>query len=298
MIHSSGNQSVEQLIDKINRASQLEEVLNTKNLKQAYRRAIRLLHPDLCDVTEAIAALIKLNRLKEAYDKRNIQEDDAGTFRVTKQAIFFHGKQDLLQISYDNYCLLKNFRDAASVHFHRYLPESMGISTELKVSLRHKAVPIRGLTLPQKHVNWILSRMLEVCAWLAQVGYVHAGISPESVFIVPERHGILLTSFYHLTKNEHRLTTISAKYKHWYPDEIFKHKRAKSLIDLELSKRTAAYLLGDKSGMGINLRKTHHKPFIDFLLDRHTDAYDCFTAYRKLLKNNFKMKYHPLLIEH
>ena len=266
-------------------------------MKQAYRQAIRQLHPDLCEVTEAVAALIKLNRLKEAFDKRHLLEDDAGTFQFTDEAIFFHGKQDLLQTSYDNYCVLKNFRDEASVHFHHYLPASMGISTELKASLAYQAVPICSLTLPQKHVNWILSRTLEVCAWLAQVEYVHAGINPESIFVVPERHGILISSFYHLTPRKKRLKTISARYKHWYPDEVFANKRAKSLIDLELCKRTAAYLLGDKSGMGVNLRKTHNKAFIDFLLDRHTNAYDCFAAYRKMLKKNFEIKYHPLVLK-
>ena len=129
---------------------------------------------------------------------------------------------------------------------------------------------------------------------MAQEGYVHCGINPESVFIVPETHGIIITSFYHLSLDDGRLRTISAKYQNWYPTEIFKEKRAKSIIDLELCKRTAAYLLGDKSGLGIKLKKTHNKDFINFLLNSHSNAFECYQAYRKMLKRNFEEKYHHL----
>ena len=194
-----------------------------------------------------------------------------------------------------NYQLLKEHDSLSDLNFHRYLPVDMYFNTEvLKATTMQRTMPLTHLNLPQHHVLWILSRMLEVTAWFAQIGYVHGGINPESIWLAPEAHGINLGSFYHLTAVNSRLKTISAKYKNWYPTEIFKTKKATTTIDLELCKRTATYLLGDKSGVGISLKKTHHPALVDFLLNTHDDAYKCYDAYRKLLKKNFKRKFHRL----
>ena len=286
------------LILNIQRAKKLSDVLNVSHLKKEYRLVVKLLHPDLCshNLNEAVEALIKLNQLKEAFFQGALLNDDAGIFRATDKMLFFSGKKSWLQRSYNNYFVLKNIRIRAALHFHQYLPETMNLEGDLKVYLTKRAIPISGLELPQKHVNWILSRLLEVVAWLSQEGYVHAGIHPESILVVPETHGIVLTSFYHLTQKNQRLKSISATYQHWYPEEVFWKKQAIPLIDIELCKRTAAYLLGDKSGIGVSLKKTHHIAFINFLLKRHTNAYHCYDEYRSLLDENFEKKFWPLEI--
>ena len=143
-------------------------------------------------------------------------------------------------------------------------------------------------------MNWILSRLLEIAAWFAQEGIVHGGINPKSVFLVPETHGIIISSFYHLKRIGQPLETISASYQNWYPATIFTKKVAETAIDLEGCKRTAAYLLGDTSGLGVKLKKTHLPAFVDFLLDRHTNAYDCYREYRALLKRYFEQRFRPL----
>lgn len=283
-----------ELINIINRAGEIQDVFGSKNMLSQYKKALSSLHPDVCSEEGATEAFIKLNELKLAYDKGKIFEDDAGKFEMKNEKAYFKGNFDLLEKSYGNYLLLKDKRDTASLSFHKYLPDSMGLSTDLQLSFRYKAVPISRLVLPECHVLWILSRILETCAWLAQIGYVHGGIHPESVFIVPKTHGIILTSFYHLKKVNTKVSTISGKYKHWYPREIFDEKRARTKTDLELAKRTAAYLLGDPSGIGVKLRKTHHPALIEFLLKQHTNAFECYDDYRKMLRANFEVKFHEL----
>jgi serine/threonine protein kinase len=159
-----------------------------------------------------------------------------------------------------------------------------------------RAIPLGGLTLPQEHVNWVLSRLLEYTAYLAQVDFVHCGLMPENVFIVPENHGIIIISFYHLTRIGSTVKTISAKYKDWYPPELLQTKLATSGVDLEMVKKIAIYLLGDQSGAGVKLRKTHNADFINFLIKRHDDPYNTYKEYRELLKNNFESKFHVLNI--
>ncbi len=284
------------LIFTINKAEEIGEVFSNEFLLRDYKKALAKLHPDINKSRAATDAYIKLIQLKSEFDKGKILEDDAGFFEEKDGLFYFKGDKPFLTLSYENYLMLKGKRDESSLSFHKYLPDSMALSQELKVSLVKRAVPISKLVLPQEHVLWVLSRMLEVSAWFSQIGYVHCGINPESVFIVPETHGIIISTFYHLTKANLKIKTISGKYKNWYPKEVFDNKRAKSKIDVELSKRTAAYLLGDHSGMGIKLRRSHHPALIEFLLKRHGNPIDCYDSYRKMLKKNFKVKFHELVI--
>jgi hypothetical protein len=282
----------QELIEKINQASHLGEVLELADWKKQYGELARLLHPDLCSLPGAADAFARLNALKESWEKGYRFNDDAGAVRVQNRSITFVGDPQLLLQSYRNYGYLKSLNHPAAQHFRRYLPESMKLDDAvLTVELRHRAVPLSGLHLQQGHANWILSRLLEFSAWLAQEGWTHLGINPESVLVVPETHGIILSSFYHLTPREGRVKTISAQYKHWYPNALFVDKKAEPLVDLELCKRTVATLLGDPSGLGITLQKSHHRPFVDFLLSVHHDAFDCYEQYRKLLDQHFPKKF-------
>jgi hypothetical protein len=172
----------------------------------------------------------------------------------------------------------------------------MELEESLTASWKPLAVPLSGRQLPLHHVNWLLSRLLEFCAWLSQEGYVHGGLHPESIWLVPKTHGIIIGSFYHLKRRGTRISTVSANYQHWYPATVFKDKQAVTQTDLEMCKRTAAYLLGDKSGSGVMLRKTQPPKMVDFLLATHTDAYQCYDEFRHLLKVEFEAKFHPLKI--
>lgn len=284
------------LIDSILQAQSLLALFKTTDYKSVYREAVKLLHPDLCYLPAAADALIRLNELRLQYEKGRVITDDAGSIWSKDETVIFRGDSHLLEKSYRNLLQLKHLRGEAASHFQHYLPTHVRLSNTIEAQFSHRALPLYGLQLPQEHVNWILSRLLEVVAWLAEEGFVHGGINPKSVFIVPETHGIILTSFYHMTREGERLRTVSAAYKNWYPASIFTDKRATSLIDIECCKRTAAYLLGDPSGLGIRLQKTHLPPFIDFLLDHHTHPYDCYREYRKLLGQHFESRFIPLVL--
>ena len=103
-------------------------------------------------------------------------------------------------------------------------------------------------------------------------------------------------SFYHMTELNKRMTTASGKWLYMYPDHVKTDKIAKADIDIELCKRTAVWLLGDKSGIGTSLRKTHSLPFLDFISKRHTDPIEAFFDYREMLSKNFEKKFIPLNI--
>lgn len=285
------------LILKLQASHRPEDIFTRRNFKKEYLAYIKLLHPDVCSEPGAADAASKLNDLREVMESRFLLHDDAGEIRVTdEKTLLFQGDKTLLDKSLQQYRRLMAFKDDAALHFQKYLPASMEWQGDaLCVRSAHAMVPLSGLQLPREHVTWVTSRMLEWVSWLHQVGYSHNGINPESICLVPESHGIIITSFYHLAPLNSKLNTIAGGYLPWYPSSVFSDKKAIPGIDLSLLKSTALALLGDASGHGVKLKLQHPAPFIDFLISSHTDALSAYEQYRTMLRTVFgKPVFHHL----
>lgn len=285
------------LIDKVLQASHYSEVFSRFQFKKQYLDYLKQLHPDICSHPQATEAVSKINFFKGQIDALSKLQDDAGTMStISEYEIAWQGNLSLLKKSYENYQKLNSFHDKASLHFKKYLPQELFWQGDA-LHLRHteRLVPLSGLKLAEKHTTWVCSRLLEFSAWLTQIGFCHAGLNLESVAIVPETHGIVVLSFYHLCPLSQKLSTISKKYRNWYPYTVFSDKKAAPEIDLSLSQRIGIYLLGDPSGNGVKLKKTHTPELIDFLLTQHYKPYETFDTYRKLLFQLYgKPTFHPL----
>jgi serine/threonine protein kinase len=262
-----------------------------------YKQMAKIIHPDVCHEPGAKDALTKLNQWKEELEKGKIHYDDAGivTYKILNSNI--EGNLPVLQQSLNNFNKLKSFKEKIDIDFQRYIPNKALLTpnndkSKLDLSLTNRCIPISSIgTLPQVHVNWILSRMLEFIGYIHKKGYVHAGINPDSVYVEPKNHGINVISFYHMAEVNKKLSTASGKWIYMYPDHIKTKKIATADIDIELCKRTAVWLLGDKSGIGTCLRKTHNTAFLDFINKKHDDPIEAFFDYRKMLENNFERKF-------
>ena len=274
------------LINQILQASHHSDIFSRFKFKKQYIDYLKQLHPDICSHPQATEAVSKINLFKKELEGLNELKDDSGALDVINEyemAWPWQANQALVNKSYENYQKLLRFNDKASIHFRQYLPQLFWQGDSLRLKHPEPLVPLSGLRLPEKHVTWVLSRLLEFSAWLNQIGFCHAGLSPESVAIVPKTHGIVILSFYHLCPLSEKLSTISKKYQNWYPHTVFSEKKAAPEIDLSLSQSIAIYLLGDPSGNGVKLKKTHKPELIDFLLQMHYKPYETFDAYRKLL---------------
>ena len=288
-----------EVIQKVLNSNKPQDIFNG-DWKLTYRSYSRLIHPDACHQPNAADAMAKLNEYKDLLENGVKYTDEAGDFRVMEKKIIYVVTDDnrkLITKSVNNYKLLKQKTDKASVGFHRYLPESMVLEKEqLTINLKDRSVPLTGQKLPQIHVNWLFSRMFEISLWFGKIGYSHMGMNPTTVFVVPETHGIILTSFYHMSHLDQKAKTISARYKMWYPTTLFMKKIATKDIDLELCKKIALYLLGDRSAAGTKLKrdKEVHQEILTFLLTKHKGEIDDYTTYRDLLSKNFERKFYPL----
>lgn len=286
------------LIARIEKASKIEDVISIANFKTEFDNIVKEIHPDKCSLPGASEATAKMNVWRDVFENGKEYFDDASTFRTNGYWAEYRSDKKNLAWSIENYRRFKHLTGPANDHFQKYIPATGKLLSDgtFRYEFTDRSIPLSGLQLPQEHVNWVLSRLLEYCAYFAEIGFSHCGLNPESVFIVPETHGIQVCSFYHLTKLGNKIGTISGKYSAWYPPETFHTKEATMAIDIELSKKIAAYLLGDPSGSAVKLRKTHNEDFVNFLVSASDNSYKTFTTYKELLKKNFKKQFHSLTI--
>lgn len=286
-----------QTIQKILKAVKLEDILDINNLKEEYRSIVSLIHPDIDPSPEAAKATSKLNELKQEYESGKSYKDETGLYKCNGYKTIYSGDLAPLQISLRNYNIIRHEAKVKVPHLLNYIPDTFNIENgKLTVTYKDRVVSLSKLTLPEEHVRWIFSRLLEFVSLSNQLGFTHCGLNPESVFIVPETHGIIISSFYHSVEVNEKVQTIAGPYKSWYPAKLFKDKKANPFIDLELCKKIAINLLGDSSGVGIKLKKTNNEKFIDYLIKQDTDPFQCYDNYRRLLKANFKTEFHVLNI--
>jgi hypothetical protein len=288
-----------EIIEKVLSSNNPSDIF-TDNWKPLYKLYSRMIHPDSCNQPKASDAMAKMNYFKDILENGIKYTDEAGDFRVFEKKIVYEitdDNQKLIQKSVKNYKILKSMTNKVSVGFHRYLPESMVVEKNiLTINLKDCAVPLTGQKLPQIHINWIFSRMFEISLWFKNIGYSHMGMNLTTVFVVPETHGIILISFYHMNYLDQKANTISARYKMWYPTNLFIRKIATQDIDLELCKKIALYLLGDKSAAGTFLKrdKNINQEVLTFLLTKHQNEIEDYEKYRKILTKNFEKKFYPL----
>jgi len=288
-----------ELIEKVLKTTKPSDLF-TDDWKKDYLRYCKLIHPDTCGHPKASDAMAIINHYKDVIENGISYVDEAGQFKLFEKKIVYmvtDANRKLITKSVSNYKLLMSKTDKASVSFQRYLPDSMKLENDrLIIYLKDRAVPLTGQKLPQVHINWLFSRMFEFTLWLRQINYSHLGLNPTTVFVVPETHGIIVISFYHLTVLDKKAETISAKYKMWYPTTLFSKKIATPDVDLELCKKIALYLLGDRSGAGTKLKRDKEvsQEVLNFLLTKHQNGKEEFLQYRELLKKHFESKFYPL----
>lgn len=279
---------ITQLLSKILKAKSIKDIINMSNYDFECKDIIKKIHPDVCRLPTANDAFVKFMELKNLFDNGFCFDDDSGKVIIKENIVIFDGDTDLLRKSIDNYNKIYNL---APPNFKKYLPNSF-ISN--KMDLGDNYLSLKDVTLPEEHCRWILSRLLEFSGYMESIGYVHVGLNLDSFLVDPKTHGIKVISFYHVRPINSKLYSISAKYRLIYPPTIFDKKMSESKIDIELSKRTVCIILGDKSGVGVKLKKNVSTPFIEFLLKTNSNSIDAFIEWKKILSDNYESKFHHL----
>lgn len=286
----------QEIIIKINTSKTPKQLFgDLTTWKTQYKQFQVQIHTDKCSLPGVEDAVRKLNEFKVDLEKGKKFKDDAGvvTYKLFSGEII--GDKALLKKSVENYNYLVSLKDPNSLFFRKFLPLTYKLISDNEIEFTFyegdRGVPLNSLeNLEGKHVAWITNRMLEFSSYLNKIGIVHGGLNPDSIFILPDVHGMVPISFYHMQRIGAKMKTISSVYKSFYPQDLFTHKTATSNIDVECSKRTAIYLRGDKSGIGNKLRKTVNLDILNFLQKPSDDPFQSLDEHRIILEKNFGPK--------
>ncbi len=104
----------------------------------------------------------------------------------------------------------------------------------------HEQLP----ALDGRHLGWIFNRLLTVLGFCHRQGILHGAILPCHVLIHPGNHGLRLVGWGQSVKANHRIKTIVARYRDWYPREVPTKQAAVPATDLFLAARCLLYLAG------------------------------------------------------
>lgn len=276
-------------VTKIMNAVKFADIVDIGRYKEDYRELVKLVHVDKGGSLEAVA---KLNDFKTIHEKGTKYEDEAGEYYSNGYWI----KRPYEGLGKQGYLHWSKIRGLGVDHLNKYIPMGAEVASgHITYNFGKRCVPL-PMALEGIHVRWVLSRLLEFCMMLETNGFVHCGLNPESVFVDPENHGIMITSFYYVTRTGMRVKSVNGKYMSWYPAGLFSNKIASALVDTELAKKIAIYLLSDKSGVGTRLKGKEDKDLVEFLMTMTPKAFVAYKEYRNILNNNFKTQFHILNI--
>lgn len=278
------------LIEKILLSRSVKDVVDVNNYASETKAILRKIHPDVCSHPQANSAFIKFMELKKLFDDGFVFDDDSGNVRIKENLVKFEGDKSLIDISFNNY---KIIYQSANENFKRYLPDSF---KDGEITLDDNYLSLKDVTLPEEHARWVLSRLLEFSGYMESIGYTHNGINTDSFLVNPKTHGIKIISFYHVKPTGRKLDSVSARYRLFYPQSVFDKKLSEPKNDVELSKRTVCFILGDKSGVGVKLKKSITEQFSNFLIKTNLSAIDAFVEWKKLLKDNYESKFYELCL--
>jgi hypothetical protein len=112
-----------------------------------------------------------------------------------------------------------------------------GFYTLEQVHERHPA-------LDGRHLAWIFKRLLTVLGFAHHGAIVHAAVLPSHVMIHAANHGLCLIGWGQSVAMGRAVTTVSPRYRSWYPAEAAEKRPATAASDLFLAARCMVYLAG------------------------------------------------------
>lgn len=139
--------------------------------------------------------------------------------------------------------------------------------------------------IPDKHVAWIISRLLNITCYMDYAGIVHNGIGLNECFISPENHKIALLGgwWYSTRKNAPMVGTTKDIYD-VIPLSVKNDKKSNIKTDLESIKLIGRQALGEKN-IGKFLRSDlAPSAFTEFLVSSsNQNAYEEMKKWEKAL---------------
>jgi hypothetical protein len=177
---------------------------------------------------------------------------------------------------------LKYKDDKMRAEFSRYFPYSILASGILKatdgrqiltLAKTEDVYPMRlvlehfGGKLPDRHVAWVMSRLLNISCYMNYSGVVHNGITVDNCFMSPSLHSVLLLGgWWYATELGKPMIGIPAEVFEVMSVAAKARRISSNMTDLESIKQIGRVLLGQNNCRLLAASDLAPKPFTDFLI--------------------------------
>jgi hypothetical protein len=263
----------EEAMAAIGRATTFGDLATDGDALTAYRRLLRIVHPDVAPAPRRAAATEAAAKLSALYDRKNTLTTRRGTYRVGDRI----ARGDLADLTaLDDDLVLKLPRRPAdndlvraevaaltTLHgtgdprFRAYAPrlveaflhqDTAGIRREAVVLERLTGfLPLTGMEhrLDPRDAAWIWRRLLTGLGWAHRAGVVHGAVLPEHVLIHPERHGVVLVDWCYSVAPGQPVPAVVSRYRAAYPPEVLAKRAATAATDIHMATGMALRLIAD-----------------------------------------------------
>ena len=242
----------------------------------AYRRWVRIVHPDVAPAGragDAHRAFARLAALWAGRDGRELRTRRA-TYRVgplvaagdIADLYAVDGDRALLKLPRrpaDNDLMAAEARALTVLHTeadprHRaYAPRLLESFThEDGAGVRRTAAVLERLTgfvpltaigrrIDPRDAAWMWRRLLVALGWAHRAGVVHGAVLPRHVLIHPAEHGLALVDWCYAVRPGEPVAALVAADRHLYPPEVTARAGAGAATDIVMATRTMIGLIDD-----------------------------------------------------
>jgi hypothetical protein len=247
---------------------------------RAYRRLVRLVHPDAGGPREAFDRLTALWRAygpvtirtrRAAYtlagdpvrgDLANLYDAGDAMVKIPRDP----GVNDLLE---REAVALRQLPKDGDGRFLPYVPrllesfrhrdEATGAERRVNAIARldgfHPLTDVRAAHpdgVDPRDVAWMWRRLLVGLGFAHRAGVLHGAVLPEHVLIHPERHGLVLVDWCYSVPGCHpdrsgRVPAMVPRRADWYPPEVPARETAGRGTDIFMATRCMTYLMADRA---------------------------------------------------
>nr|WP_296066512.1 hypothetical protein [uncultured Actinoplanes sp.] len=193
------------LIDQAARFDAL--VAGHRSESDAYRKLVKLVHPDAVSAPRKVAATNAFARLSRLYAERgSLSGDIADLFRQGDRLLKIPRSprdNDMMTAEAE---ALRKLRADGDPRFRPYAPELLDSFTHEDAGRRRRVVnvlerldgfvPLSEVhDLDPRDAAWMWRRLLVALGWAHRAGVVHGAVFEEHVLIHPAEHGVVLVDW-------------------------------------------------------------------------------------------------------
>lgn len=96
-----------------------------------------------------------------------------------------------------------------------------------------------------RDVAWMFRRMLVAVGNAHEIGIVHGAVNLDSLYVHPEKHGVVLSDWQYSVNKGQKLKAVPPKFKSEYPEKFLKGEPVSELLDIIGCAQAASALLAD-----------------------------------------------------